>query len=158
MMGPLINSAQRDRVEAYVRGAVDDGAVVVCGGRRPPHLPDGFFYEATLLAGVTNAMTVARDEIFGPVLVAIPYDGDDEAVSIANDSIFGLSGAIFSDDADHAKAVARRIRTGTMSINGGVWYGPDVPFGGYKQSGLGREMGVAGFEEHLEVKAYAEPA
>jgi aldehyde dehydrogenase (NAD+) len=157
-MGPLINAAQRDRVEAYVKGAVEQGATIVCGGKRPADQPDGFFYEATLLAGVTHEMTVAREEIFGPVLVAIPHDGDEHAIAMANDSIYGLSGAIFSDDPEHAKAVARRIRTGTMSINGGVWYGPDVPFGGYKQSGLGREMGLAGFEEHLEIKAFAEPA
>jgi len=102
-------------------------------------------------------MEIARDEIFGPVLVVIPYDDDDDAVAIANDSIFGLSGGVASADRDRAHAVARRIRTGTMSINGGVWYGADVPFGGYKQSGIGREMGVAGFEEYLEQKSYAEP-
>ncbi len=158
MMGPVINAAQRDRVESYVASAVAQGARVVIGGKRPDHLAEGFFYEPTVLADVTNDMTVAQEEIFGPVLVAIAYDNDDDAVAIANDSIYGLSGAIFSDDPEHAKAVARRIRTGTMSINGGVWYGPDVPFGGYKQSGLGREMGVAGFEEHLEIKSFAEPA
>ena len=105
-----------------------------------------------------NAMAIARDEIFGPVLVVIPYDDDDDAVRIANDSIFGLSGGVASADRDRAHAVARRIRTGTMSINNGVWYAADVPFGGYKQSGIGREMGVAGFEEYLEQKAMAEPA
>jgi aldehyde dehydrogenase (NAD+) len=102
-------------------------------------------------------MEIARDEIFGPVLVVIPYDDDDDAVRIANDSIFGLSGGVASADRDRAHAIARRIRTGTMSINNGVWYGADVPFGGYKQSGIGREMGVAGFEEYLEQKSYAEP-
>ena len=158
MMGPVINAAQRDRVESYVASAVAQGARVVIGGKRPDHLAEGFFYEPTVLADVTNDMTVAQEEIFGPVLVAIAYDNDDDAVAIANDSIYGLSGAIFSDDPEHAKAVARRIRTGTMSINGGGWDGPDVPFGGYKQSGLGREMGVAGFEEHLEIKSFAEPA
>jgi aldehyde dehydrogenase (NAD+) len=157
-MGPLITAAQRDRVEGYVQGAVDQGATIVCGGKRPADLDSGFFYEPTLLAGVTNEMTAAQEEIFGPVLVAIPYADDDDAVAIANDSIYGLSGAIFSDDPAHALAVAKRIRTGTMSINGGVWYAPDVPFGGYKQSGLGREMGLAGFEEHLEIKSYSEPA
>jgi len=156
MMGPLINAAQVDRVSAYVNDALEQGARVVCGGHRIEG--PGNFFEPTLIADVTNEMTVAQEEIFGPVLVAIPYDSDDHAVAIANDSIFGLSGAVFSDSPDRAKDVARRIRTGTMSINGGVWYGPDVPFGGYKQSGLGREMGVAGFEEHLELKAYAEPA
>ena len=158
MMGPLINQAQLERVERYVASAVEEGATVVCGGRRAESAGPGYFYEATLLAGVHNAMKVAQEEIFGPVLVAIPYDSEDEAISIANDSIYGLSGAIFSDDEAHAIAVARQIRTGTMSINGGVWYGPDVPFGGYKQSGLGRELGVAGFEEYLETKSFAAPA
>jgi len=157
MMGPLINRAQLDRVEAYVRKGVAEGARVVCGGGRPAGLDTGFFHEMTLLADVTNDMTVAQEEIFGPVLVAIPYDDDDDAVRIANDSIYGLSGAVFSADDDRAMGVARRIRTGTMSINGGVWYAPDVPFGGYKQSGIGREMGIAGLEEHLELKAYARP-
>ena len=103
-------------------------------------------------------MRVAREEIFGPVLVAIPYDDDDDAVRIANDSIYGLSGHVFGANDARALAVARRIRTGTMSINGGVWYSADVPFGGYRQSGIGREMGVAGFEEYLETKALARPA
>ena len=157
MMGPLINATQLARVEDYVRRGVEQGARVVCGGGRPAGLDRGFFHEMTLLADVTNDMDVAREEIFGPVLVAIPYDDDADAVRIANDSIFGLSGAVFSADRDRAHAVGRRIRTGTMSINGGVWYAPDVPFGGYKQSGIGREMGSAGLEEHLEIKAYAEP-
>jgi aldehyde dehydrogenase (NAD+) len=157
-MGPLINRRQLEQVEAYVQSGVDEGARVVCGGKRPVGLEDGFFLEVTLLADVTNDMKVAREEIFGPVVVAIPYDDDDDAVRIANDSIYGLSGAVFSADEDRARAVARQIRTGTMSINGGVWYAPDVPFGGYKQSGIGREMGIAGLEEHLEIKSYARPA
>jgi acyl-CoA reductase-like NAD-dependent aldehyde dehydrogenase len=101
---------------------------------------------------------IAQDEVFGPVLVAIPYDDDDEAVRIANDSIFGLSGAVFGEDIDRAKGVARRIRSGTISVNGGMYYAPDSPFGGYKQSGIGREMGVPGLEEYLEMKTIAEPA
>ena len=108
-----------------------------------------------MVVGLDNSATVAREEIFGPVLTVIAYDGDDEAVRIANDSPFGLSGAIFSGDEERALAVAARIRTGTLGINGGVWYSADVPFGGYKQSGIGREMGVAGFEEYLETKAVA---
>ena len=158
MLGPLISAAQRDRVEGYVQSAIDEGARIVCGGRRPEGMDEGFFYEPTLIADVTNDMTVAQEEIFGPVLVAIAHDGDDDAVRIANDSIFGLSGAVFAADEDRAIEVARRVRTGTMSINGGVWYGADVPFGGYGQSGIGREMGVAGFEEHLETKSFAKPA
>ena len=156
MMGPLINARQRDRVESYVQSAVDDGARIVCGGARPDHLEKGFYYEPTLIGGVDNAMRVAQEEIFGPVLVAIPYADDDEAIAIANDSIYGLSGAVFGDE-ERALRVAKGIRTGTMSINGGVWYGADVPFGGYKQSGIGREMGLAGFEEHLETKAFSKP-
>ena len=156
MMGPLINARQRDRVESYVQSAVDEGARIVCGGARPGHLEKGFYYEPTLLGGVDNAMRVAQEEIFGPVLVAIPYADDDEAIAIANDSIYGLSGAVFGDE-ERALRVAKGIRTGTMSINGGVWYGADVPFGGYKQSGIGREMGLAGFEEHLETKAFSKP-
>ena len=142
MMGPIVNGAQRDRIEGMVQQAVVDGARVVIGGRRPPQFDRGFWYEPTLLADVDNSMTIARDEIFGPVLVAIPYDDDDDAVRIANDSIFGLSGAVVGSDRDRAVGIARRIRTGTMSVNGGLWYGADVPFGGYKQSGIGREMGV----------------
>ena len=156
MMGPLINARQRDRVESYVQSAVDDGARIVCGGARPDHLEKGFYYEPTLIGGGDNAMRVAQEEIFGPVLVTIPYVADDEAIAIANDSIYGLSGAVFGDE-ERALRVAKGIRTGTMSINGGVWYGADVPFGGYKQSGIGREMGLAGFEEHLETKAFSKP-
>ena len=157
MMGPLISARQRDRVERYVQSAIDEGAKVVCGGKRPEDFDRGFFYEPTLITDVDNSMTVAQEEIFGPVLVAIPFDDDDEAIRIANDSIYGLSGAVFSGDDQRAISVAKRVRTGTMSINGGVWYGADVPFGGYKQSGIGREMGVAGFEEHLETKAFSKP-
>ncbi len=157
MLGPLISAAQLDRVERHVASARADGARIVCGGRRPGSPSGGFFYEQTLIADVDNRMAVAREEIFGPVLVAIPYDDDNDAVSIANDSPYGLSGAVFGDDESRALEVARRIRTGTMSVNGGVWYGPDVPFGGFKHSGVGREMGRAGFEEHLESKAFAKP-
>lgn len=157
MMGPLISARQRKRVDGYVQLAVREGAKIICGGKRPNGIEQGFFYEPTLLADVDNSMMVAREEIFGPVLVAIPYDNDDDAIAIANDSIYGLSGAVFATDEQRATNVAKQIRTGTMSINGGVWYGADVPFGGVKQSGIGREMGVAGFEEHLETKAYSKP-
>ena len=158
MTGPLINATQRDRVQDYVDHGVAAGARVVVGGGRPAHRPVGFFFEPTLLADVTNDMAVAQEEIFGPVLVAIPYEDTDNAVAIANDSPYGLSGSVVSDDENRAIEVGRRIRTGTMSINGGIWYGPDVPFGGYKQSGVGREMGRAGFEEYLETKSFARPA
>ena len=111
-----------------------------------------------MIAGLDNTSRVAREEIFGPVLVVIPHDGDDDAVRIANDSPYGLSGSVDSGSVERAKAVAARIRTGTLAINGGVWFNADAPFGGYKQSGIGREMGVAGFEEYLETKLVAEPA
>jgi aldehyde dehydrogenase (NAD+) len=156
--GPVINGRQRDRVERYVRMARDEGGKVVVGGGRPAERTRGFFVEPTLIVGIGNDSPVAREEIFGPVLVVIPHDGDDDAVAIANDSPYGLSGSVWSADRDRAMVVARRLRTGTVGVNGGVWYSPDVPFGGYKQSGLGREMGVAGFEEYLETKVVAEPA
>ena len=119
---------------------------------------DGFWIEPTVIAGLDNSSRLAQEEIFGPVLVVIPHDGDDDAVRIANDSAYGLSGSVDSGDVERAKAVAARIRTGTIAVNGGVWFSPDAPFGGYKQSGIGREMGVAGFEEYLETKTVAEPA
>ena len=158
MMGPLISARQREKVAGYVDRAVAEGAKAVTGGGIPEHLPRGFFYEPTLLVGADENSAVAQDELFGPVLVVLPHDGDDDAVRIANNSIFGLSGSVLSGDRDRALAVGRRIRAGTMSVNGGVYYGPDAPFGGYKQSGIGREMGVAGLAEFLELKTFAEPA
>jgi aldehyde dehydrogenase (NAD+) len=154
--GPLISARQRDRVEGYLRLAVEEGGTFATGGARPADRDRGFFVEPTLVVGLDNSARVAREEIFGPVLVVIPHDGDDDAVRIANDSPYGLSGAVHSGDAERAWAVARRVRTGTMSVNGGVWYGGDVPFGGYKASGIGRESGILGFEEYLEAKAVAE--
>jgi aldehyde dehydrogenase (NAD+) len=156
--GPLINARQRDRVEGYIAMACDEGGEIVTGGGRPSGRDKGFFVDPTLIVGIGNDSPVAQQEIFGPVLVLIPHDGDDDAVAIANDSPYGLSGSVWSGDRDRALAVAGRLRTGTVGVNGGVWYSPDVPFGGYKQSGIGREMGVAGFEEYLETKVVAEPA
>jgi aldehyde dehydrogenase (NAD+) len=158
MMGPLINARQREKVAGYVDRAVADGAKALVGGRIPEHLPRGYFYEPTLLVGADEDSEVAQDELFGPVLVVLPHDGDDDAVRIANNSIFGLSGSVMSADRERALGVARRIRCGTMSVNGGLYYGPDAPFGGYKQSGIGREMGSAGLDEFLERKTFAEPA
>jgi len=151
-MGPLISETQRDKVDGIVKRAVAAGATVVAGGKKVDG--PGYFYEPTLLIDVDPDSEIAQEEIFGPVLVVLPYDDDDDAVRIANNSIYGLSGGVFGSQ-DRAIAVARRIRTGTLSINGGNYFGPDSPFGGYKQSGVGREMGVAGLEEFLEGKTFA---
>jgi aldehyde dehydrogenase (NAD+) len=156
--GPVISARQRERIEGYLQLALDEGGSFACGGGRPADRERGFFIEPTLITGLDNSARVAREEIFGPVLVVLAHDGDDDAVAIANDSPYGLSGAVHSGDRERAWAVARRIRTGTMSVNGGVWYGGDVPFGGYKQSGIGRESGRQGFEEYLETKLIAEPS
>ena len=158
IMGPLISEAQLEKVEACVAEAVAAGARVVTGGKRPEHLAGGYYYEPTLLVDVDPDAAVAQDEVFGPVLVVLPYDDEDDAVAIANNSIFGLSASVFGVDVERATALARRLRTGTVSINGGSWYAPDAPFGGYKQSGIGREMGTPGLEEYLEVKTLARPA
>ncbi len=154
--GPVISQVQRDRVEQYLRLAVEEGGTFATGGHVIDQ--DGFWVEPTVVAGLDNNSRLAQEEIFGPVLVVIPHDGDDDAVRIANESAYGLSGSVDSGDLERAKSVARRIRTGTLAVNGGVWFSPDAPFGGYKQSGVGREMGVAGFEEYLETKTMAEPA
>ncbi|MCW2751570.1 MAG: aldehyde dehydrogenase [Aeromicrobium sp.] len=154
--GPVISQVQRDRVESYFRIAEKEGGRIVTGGKVIDQ--PGYWIEPTVVADLDNDSRLAQEEIFGPVLVVIPHDGDDDAVRIANDSDYGLSGSIESGDLERANSVARRIRTGTMAVNGGVWFSPDAPFGGYKQSGLGREMGVAGFEEYLETKTIAEPA
>ncbi|BBX00387.1 aldehyde dehydrogenase [Mycolicibacterium moriokaense] len=153
--GPLISERQRERVQGYLDSASDEGGRFACGGGRPADRDTGFFIEPTVIAGLDNNAKVAREEIFGPVLTVIAHDGDDDAVRIANDSPYGLSGTVFSPDLDRANAVAARLRVGTVNVNGGVWYSADMPFGGYKQSGIGREMGLAGFEEYLEIKAIA---
>jgi acyl-CoA reductase-like NAD-dependent aldehyde dehydrogenase len=158
MMGPLINARQRDKVAGYVERAVAAGATTVIGGRTPEHLPRGYYYEPTLIVGADERSEIAQDELFGPVLIVLPHDGDDDAVRIANNSIYGLSGGVVSADRTRALKVARGIRAGTMSVNGGMYYAPDAPFGGYKQSGIGREMGEAGLDEFLERKTLAEPA
>jgi aldehyde dehydrogenase (NAD+) len=116
----------------------------------------GYFVAPTLITGLTNDARVAREEIFGPVLVILAHDGDADAVRIDNDSPYGLSGAVHGADPDRVRWVASRLRTGTISVNGGVWYSADTPFGGYKQSGIGRGMGLAGFEEYLQTKVIAE--
>ena len=154
--GPVISQVQRDRVEAYLRLASEEGGTFATGGSVIEQ--DGYWVQPTVVAGLDNSSRVAQEEIFGPVLVVIPHDGDDDAVRIANDSAYGLSGSVDSASLERATAVAARIRTGTLAVNGGVWFSPDAPFGGYKASGIGREMGVAGFEEYLETKTMAFPA
>ncbi|MEH6549762.1 MAG: aldehyde dehydrogenase family protein [Pseudomonadales bacterium] len=155
IMGPLISARQRDRVLSYIEQGKAEGAKILLGGGVPAHLDKGFYVEPTVFVNVNNTMAIAREEIFGPVLVVIPYQDDDDAVQIANDSIFGLSGMVNSASEERALSVARRMRTGTVGINGGNFYSGDAPFGGYKQSGIGREMGLEGFEEYLETKTVA---
>jgi aldehyde dehydrogenase (NAD+) len=158
LQGPQVSKRQQERVLGYIEKGKQEGARVVLGGGAPKHLPKGYFVEPTLFANVDNSMTIAQEEIFGPVLSVIGFDGDDEAVRIANDSIYGLSGVVFAADLDRAKNVASRIRTGTLGINGGLWYGADAPFGGYKQSGIGRQCGIEGLEIFTETKTVGWPA
>jgi aldehyde dehydrogenase (NAD+) len=152
-LGPLISDVQRDRVRSYIQKGIDEGATLVTGGaEQPDDLPTGYYVKPTVFANVRNDMTIAQEEIFGPVLSVIPYDDVDDAVEIANDSPFGLSGGVWGADVEEAKAVARRIRTGGVEVNGGG-YNPLAPFGGYKQSGIGREAGKYGLEEFLQTKS-----
>jgi aldehyde dehydrogenase (NAD+) len=155
IMGSLVNAKQRERVLGYIEKGKAEGARLILGGGVPEHLEKGYYVEPTVFMDVTNDMTIAREEIFGPVLAVIAYDDEEEAIRIANDSDYGLSAGVWSADDERALAVARRLRTGTVMVNGGNFYGADAPFGGYKQSGLGREMGREGFEEYLETKTIA---
>jgi acyl-CoA reductase-like NAD-dependent aldehyde dehydrogenase len=153
MLGPLSSQAQVDRVQGYIQKGIDEGAKLVTGGvGKPEGLEKGYYVKPTVFSNVTNDMTIAREEIFGPVLSILPYDTEEDAVQIANDTPYGLSGGVWSADADRAKKVARRIRTGQIEVNGGA-FNPNAPFGGYKQSGYGREYGEYGFEEFLEIKS-----
>ncbi|MGY0498195.1 aldehyde dehydrogenase [Nocardia sp. FBN12] len=156
--GPLISERQRARVERYLEIARSEGGRIEVGGGRPAGSERGYFIEPTLISGLDNTATVAQEEIFGPVLVVIPHDGDSDAIRLANESPYGLSGSVWGTDPDRIERVVSGVRTGTLSVNGGLWYHADAPFGGYKQSGIGREMGVAGFEEYLETKLIATPA
>ncbi len=152
-IGPVVNRAQFDKIQDLIQCGIDEGATLVTGGcGRPSHLERGFFVKPTVFADVDNRMKIAREEIFGPVLVIIAYDSEDEAVAIANDTDFGLAAYVCSDEMERAKAVARRLRAGQVAINyiGG---NTDTPFGGYKQSGNGREKGRWGLLEFLELKA-----
>lgn len=156
LMGPVISAAQLERVLGHCGQAARDGTIVT-GGRRSDRFAKGFFVEPTLVTDVDPKASVAQEEIFGPVLVVLPFEDEDDAVRIANDTIYGLSGAVFSADPDRAMAVAHRLRTGTVSVNGAQWFDPGSPFGGYRQSGLGREWGTEGLEDFLEVKTIAHP-
>ncbi|MGB4862254.1 MAG: aldehyde dehydrogenase family protein [Tepidiformaceae bacterium] len=152
--GPIVHAAQYDKVQDLIQVGIDEGAKLVTGGTgRPEGIEKGYFTRPTVFSNVTSDMTIARDEIFGPVLSIIPYDTEEEAVEIANDTIYGLAGRVWSGDHDRARRVARRIRAGQIHINEGRGSNEPAPFGGYKQSGNGREFGTWGLEEYLEVKA-----
>jgi aldehyde dehydrogenase (NAD+) len=153
-LGPLISAEQRDRVERYVQVGLDEGAGLAAGGGRPTHLQRGYFVEPAVFTDVKPQMRIAREEIFGPVAAVIAVTDEDEAVAVANDSDFGLSGAVWSGDPQRAYSVARRLRTGQVTVNGGGGgTNPYAPYGGYKHSGVGREFGEAGLNEYLETKA-----
>ncbi|UIX29148.1 aldehyde dehydrogenase family protein [Streptomyces sp. GQFP] len=155
IQGPQISADQRDTVEKYIRIGQEEGARLVLGGGRPAHLPTGYYVEPTLFADVTPGMRIEQEEIFGPVLAVLSYDDEEDAIRIADNSPYGLSGAVSSASPERALAVARRIRTGSVSINGGSFHGADAPYGGYKGSGLARQGGFEGFEAHLETKLIA---
>ena len=152
-MGPVASKSQRDTVVGYIQQGIDEGATLVTGGTAPPDGRNtGYFVQPTIFSDVSTDMVIAQDEIFGPVLAIIPYDSEEEAIEIANDSIFGLAGAVWSGDDARAKRVAKQIRTGQVSVNGGG-FNISAPFGGYKQSGIGRELGPHGLTEFTEIKA-----
>jgi acyl-CoA reductase-like NAD-dependent aldehyde dehydrogenase len=152
-IGPMVSAAQRERVRGYIEKGIAEGARVVTGGAEPPEgLDHGYYVRPTVFADVAPTMTIAQEEIFGPVLSVIPYDDEDDALRIANDSPYGLSGAVWAGEPEHALAFAKRMRTGQVEVNGGR-FNPMAPFGGYKQSGNGRELGRFGLEEFLEVKS-----
>ena len=155
IQGPQISALQRDRVLEHIERGKAEGARVVVGGGRPAHLDKGYYVEPTLFADVENTMSIAQQEIFGPVLVVVPFDDDDDAVRVANESEYGLGVGVTSASEERALAVARRVRAGTVGVNGGIWYGADAPFGGYKASGIGRQNGVEGFEQYTETKTIA---
>jgi len=153
VIGPLVSSEHLDKVDRLVKTGVADGAELVTGGvRADGSLSSGYFYRPTVFGGVTDDMTIAREEIFGPVLSIIPFDTEEEAIEIANDTDYGLSGGVWAGTQEHAIEVAQKLRTGQVDVNGGD-FNPLAPFGGYKKSGIGRERGAFGFEEFLEVKS-----
>jgi acyl-CoA reductase-like NAD-dependent aldehyde dehydrogenase len=150
-VGPLVSAAHRERVESWIARGIQEGATLACGGKRPPHLPKGYYLEPTLFTGVHNQMAIAREEIFGPVLVAIPFSDEAEAIAIANDSPYGLYGYVWSGQMPRALRVARALRTGTVQINGAPPH-PEAPFGGYKLSGVGRDGGRWALQAYSEWK------
>jgi aldehyde dehydrogenase (NAD+) len=152
VMGPLISKTQHERVLSYIEIGKQEGARLAAGGGTALAGTGGYYVQPTLFVDVDNSMRIAQEEIFGPVLVVIPFDDDDDAVRIANDSQYGLGGAVQSANQQRAFEVAKRIRAGVVAINKSTYFGSDAPFGGYKQSGIGREMGVEGFEEFLQTK------
>ena len=155
IMGPVISKRQQERVMAYIELGQAEGATLIAGGKTRPDKGTGYFIEPTCFVDVTNDMRIAQEEIFGPVLVVIPFEDDEDAIRIANDNAYGLGGGVSSANLDRAMKIAQRIRTGTMSVNGGMSIAGDIPFGGYKASGMGREWGVEGIEEMLETKLIA---
>jgi aldehyde dehydrogenase (NAD+) len=156
-MGPQVARPHQQRVLGYIGKGLAEGGRLVAGGGVPEGTT-GYFVEATVIADVKPGDTIAQEEIFGPVLAVIPYDTEEEAIRIANDSIYGLSGAVWSSSTERGLRVARRVRTGTLDVNGASWWATDTPFGGMKQSGLGRENGVTGFEEYLDSRVISHPA
>lgn len=156
MIGPLISAKQRERVEGYIAKGKEEGARLVTGGGRPEGLDTGWFVQPTVFADVDNSMTIAQEEIFGPVLSIIPYEDEDDAVRIANDSAYGLAGSVWTTDYDKAIEIASKIRTGTYAVNMYA-FDPGAPFGGYKNSGIGRENGPEGIEEYVEMKSVLLP-
>jgi aldehyde dehydrogenase (NAD+) len=153
VLGPIANRAQFQRVQLMIAAGIEEGAKLVCGGPgQPDGLDRGFFVRPTIFSDVRTGMRIAQEEIFGPVLAILSYDDVDEAIAIANDTIFGLGGHVHGADLERVRGVARRIRTGQVHLNNPAW-DPHAPFGGYKRSGNGREYGAFGFEEYLEVKA-----
>jgi len=153
MVGPLVSAIQQERVRGFIKKGIDEGAKLLIGGAEQPEgLEKGFFIQPTVFSDVTRDMTIAREEIFGPVLSIIPVDSEEEAIEIANDTDYGLAGSVWSGDPAHAEEVARKLRTGQVDINGGA-FNVSAPFGGYKQSGNGRERGKFGLDEFLETKS-----